>query len=114
MALNGKKNNFGLNLEDSFKKVGKPDTYTDTDTHAHTDTDVDAYTDKREHTDTDTSKYTHQHTDTYKKETKSKRLYLLAKPTVHKKLDEYAKAHDDTFNNLVHTLMEEFIERNKL
>lgn len=64
------------------------------------------------------NKPTHTDTDTYayadKKETKSKRLYLLAKPSVHQKLDEYAKANGDTFNNLVHTLMEDFIEKNKL
>lgn len=66
--------------------------------------------------DTDTDKYTDEYTytDTPKKETKSKRLYLLAKPSVHQKLDEYAKANGDTFNNLVHSLMEQFIEDNNL
>lgn len=78
------KGKFGVNLEDSFNKK-KKDTHTDT--HAYTYTDI---------------------------ETKSKRLYLLAKPSVHEKLDRYAKAHNDSFNNLVHQLMEQFIEDNNL
>ena len=92
MALNSKgKPSFGLDMEDKFKRVTNK-ILTDTDTHTYTD----AYT------------------DTAKKETKSKRLYLLAKPSVHEKLDAYAKANGDTFNNLVHTLMEQFIEENDL
>ena len=62
---------------------------------------------KQQHTDTDA----HTYTDI---ETKSKRLYLLAKPSVHEKLDRYAKEHGDSFNNLVHKLMEQFIEENGL
>lgn len=59
--------------------------------------------------------YTHTDTHTYKyEERKTKRLNLLAKPSVHQKLTDYAAAHGDTFNNLVHTLMEEFIEKNGL
>lgn len=95
MALNKKGSGFGLDLEAKFQNV-KVNTATDTDKYTHTDTDK--YTD----------------TDTDKRETKSKRLYLLAKPSVHEKLDKYAKANGDTFNNLIHTLMEEFIERNDL
>lgn len=87
MALNSKKTAFGLDVEG---RLERPTSNNSTDTH----TDTYAYTDK--------------------KETKSKRLYLLAKPSVHQKLDEYAKANGDTFNNLVHTLMEDFIEKNKL
>lgn len=61
------------------------------------------------------NKPTHTDTDTYTDiETKSKRLYLLAKPSVHEKLDRYAKEHGDSFNNLVHKLMEQFIEENNL
>ena len=87
MALNSKKTAFGLDVEG---RLERPTSNNSTDTH----TDTHTYTDK--------------------KETKSKRLYLLAKPSVHQKLDEYAKANGDTFNNLVHTLMEDFIEKNKL
>ena len=86
MALNSKKTPFGFDVERRLERSA----LNNTDTH----TDTDTYTDK--------------------KETKSKRLYLLAKPSVHQKLDEYAKANGDTFNNLVHTLMEEFIEKNRL
>lgn len=97
MALSKKGSGFGLDLEAKFKNVNvNTDTHTATDTDKHTHTDTDGYA------------------DTDKKETKSKRLYLLAKPSVHEKLDKYAKANGDTFNNLVHTLMEEFIERNGL
>lgn len=88
MALNSKKQAFGLDVEGRFNR---PKT---TDTHTHTD----AY----------------EYTDTAKQETKSKRLYLLAKPSVHQKLNDYAKSKGDTFNNLVHTLMEQFIEDNNL
>lgn len=87
MALNGKGKAFGLDMGERLERPSLTNS-TDTDTYTHT------YTDK--------------------KETKSKRLYLLAKPSVHQKLDEYAKANGDTFNNLVHTLMEEFIEKNGL
>lgn len=68
----------------------------------------------KDNTDTDKHTDEYTYTDTYKRETKSKRLYLLAKPSVHQKLDEYAKANGDTFNNLVHSLMEQFIEDNNL
>lgn len=95
MALNKKGSGFGLDLEEKFKNVN-----TDADKHTHTDTDTD--TDWRTVSGID------------KKENKSKRLYLLAKPSVHEKLDKYAKANGDTFNNLVHTLMEDFIERKGL
>lgn len=93
MALN-KKSGFGFDLEEKFKNVGSVDEVSPADTDAYTHTD------------------THTHTDV--KETRSKRLYLLAKPSVHKKLDDYAKAHGNTFNNLIHELMEEFIERKGL
>ena len=96
MALNKNNSGFGLDIEGRIKrpqaKESNADTYTDT--HTDIDADADGYP--------------------YKKETKSKRLYLLAKPSVHKKLDDYAKSHNDTFNNLVHTLMEEFIKKNGL
>lgn len=85
MALNKDKTPFGLDMEDRLKKQLFGN---DKPTHTHTYTDI--------------------------AETKSKRLYLLTKPSVHQKLDQYAKAHGDSFNNLVHTLMEKFIEENDL
>ena len=95
MALDNKKTPFGFDMEEKFKKVSTgTHTATDTDTHTHTDTHTDAVMPPEEF--------------------KTKRLYLLAKPSVHQKLDRYAKAHNDSFNNLVHTLMEEFIEKNGL
>ena len=90
MALNSKKPAFELDVGERFNR---PKT---TDTHTYTDTD------------------TYEYTDIIKQETKSKRLYLLVKPSVHQKLNEYAKSKGDTFNNLVHTLMEQFIEDNNL
>ena len=101
MALNSKKPAFGFNMEETLRRQPQPastDAYPGTDAHTHTDADT--------HT------YAHTHTDI--KETKSKRLYLLAKPSVHQKLDAYAKANGDTFNNLVHRLMEEFIKEHDL
>lgn len=92
MALNPKKAAFALDMEE---RLNRPHA----DAHTHTDG----------HTDADT--HAHTYTDI---ETKSKRLYLLAKPSVHEKLDRYAKAHNDSFNNLVHTLMEQFIKDNNL
>jgi tRNA A37 methylthiotransferase MiaB len=65
-----------------------------------------------QNTDTHTDAY--EYTDTVKQETKSKRLYLLTKPSVHQTLNDYAKSKGDTFNNLVNTLMEQFIRDNNL
>lgn len=96
MALDKKKTGFGFDMEEKFKRVEQTPAHTDADTHTYTDTDTDVYT------------------DVLKKEPKSKRLYLLARPSLHKKLDDYAKAHGDSFNNLVHTLMEEFAEKKGL
>ena len=103
MALDNKKTGFGFDLEESFDKTRKS-------AGGHTDTDAAADA----HTDTDA--HTHAYADVVvqPEETKTKRLYLLAKPSVHRKIDQYAKAHNDSFNNLVHTLMEEFIEKNGL
>ena len=97
MALDKKKNGFGFDMEDKFKKVEKPVVQVEDNAYTDTHTYTDAYTDI-----------------IITKEPKTKRLYLLAKPSVHKKLDDYAKAHGDSFNNLVHTLMEDFIKKNNL
>lgn len=87
MALNPEKKAFALDVEARYNRP-----------HADTHTHTDEYTD----------------TDIVKQETKSKRLYLLAKPSVHQKLNEYAKSKGDTFNNLVNTLMEQFVRDNNL
>ena len=91
MALNTDKSAFGLDVTGRLKRPQNTTT-------AHTDTDTQAYEDA----------------PTPKKENKSKRMFLLAKPSVYEKLDKYAKAHNDSVNNLVHTLMEEFIEKKGL
>lgn len=100
MALNTDKSAFGLDVTGRLKR---PQNTTMTP-HAVTDTDTYTYPDA----------YTYQDTAAAKKENKSKRMFLLAKPSVYEKLDKYAKANNDSVNNLVHTLMEEFIEKNGL
>ena len=107
MALNSKKPAFGFNMEETLRRDNQHQY-----THPHTDTDIGEHTGTHGHTDRYTHTDTHTHADI--KETKSKRLYLLAKPSVHQKLDAYAKANGDTFNNLVHRLMEEFIKEQGL
>ena len=97
MALDKNKTGFGFDMEEKFKRVEKSGDQAAGDTYTDTHTYTDAYTDI-----------------IITKEPKTKRLYLLAKPSVHKKLDDYAKAHGDSFNNLVHTLMEDFIKKNNL
>lgn len=103
MALNTDKSAFGLDVTGRLKRPKAPahtDTHTDADatTPAYTDVYADAYED----------------TPAPKKENKTKRMFLLARPSVYEKLENYAKAHDDSVNNLVHTLMEEFIEKKGL
>lgn len=104
MALNTDKSAFGLDVTGRLKRPQNTTAVTNTaaNTNAYTDTDAYAYLD------------THEDTPTPKKENKSKRMFLLAKPSVYEKLDNYAKAHNDSVNNLVHTLMEEFIEKKGL
>ena len=100
MALNTDKSAFGLDVTGRLKRTQNTTvgTHTATDADTHTYTDTDAYEDA----------------PAPKKENKSKRMFLLAKPSVYEKLDKYAKAHNDSVNNLVHTLMEEFIEKKGL
>lgn len=108
MALH-KKSGHGLDIEERLKKqLGLPEDQFTGGNNADTPTDTYTYT----HTDTATHAVENDYQ--YKKETKSKRLYLLAKPSVHQKLEDYAKKNGDSFNNLVHRLMEEFIEKNGL
>lgn len=86
MALD-KKSSFGFDMEEKFSRVT-----TDTDTHTHTDT----------------------HTDTEVKETKSKRTYGMIEPSKYAKIVAYAKANDTSYNDIVNTLLDEFMERNGL
>ena len=102
MALNTDKSAFGLDVNDRLKRLQN------TTTTAHTAADTDAYTDTEAHADA------YEDAPAPKKENKSKRMFLLAKPSVYEKLDKYAKAHNDSVNNLVHTLMEDFIEKKGL
>lgn len=95
MALNEKKSGFGFDMEEKFSKVT-----TDTDTHTHTATD--------KHTDA------HAHTDTEVKETKSKRTYGMIEPSKYNKIVAYAKANDTSYNDIVNTLLDEFIARHGL
>lgn len=113
MALNDKTPPFALDLNDRLKrhKVAV-DADTHTDTHADTDTDKHIYTDG--YTDTHTDRYTANSKFVEARETKSKRLYLLVKPSVHQKIAEYANATGDTTNNIINMLMEEFVAKNGL
>lgn len=118
MSLNDKTPPWGLDIEKRLNTKGKgataSDAYTDTDTHTdtHTDTDKHIYTDEYTHTDTD--KYTANSKFVEARETKSKRLYLLVKPSVHQKISEYADATGDSTNNIINTLMEEFVAKHGL
>ena len=115
MALNDKTPPFALDLGDRLKrhKVAV-DADTHTDTHADTDTDKHIYTDGHTDTDTHTDRYTANSKFVEARETKSKRLYLLVKPSVHQKIAEYANATGDTTNNIINMLMEEFVAKNGL
>lgn len=84
MALDNKKSGFGFDMEEKFKKVKT--------------TDTDAYTD----------------THTEFKETKSKRTYGMIEPSKYEKIVRYAKANETSYNDIVNTLLDEFIERNGL
>lgn len=97
MALNKKSSGFGFDMEERFNRVtAKQEQKEYADTHA------DAYTD------------TYADVLPRQKENRTKRLYLLCQPSVHQKIDNYAKMHGDKFNNVVHKMMEEFIEKHNL
>ena len=95
MALN-QNSGFGLDVGERINRGKNKNTHTDTPTH--TDTYIDEVPE----------------IEVPKKENKTKRMFLLAKPSVYEKLDKYAKTHNDSVNNIVHTLMEEFIEKKGL
>lgn len=48
------------------------------------------------------------------KENKTKRLYATVKPSTFQKLDAYATRQGDSVNNLVNTILEDFIAANEL
>lgn len=58
------------------------------------------------HTDTDT--------DAYAEELKTKRMYLLVRPSVAEKISAAAKAQRTSANELIHQLMEQYIKENNL
>lgn len=98
MALN-QKGSFGFDMEEKFRKVSSAqikEEYPQTDTDTHTDADMTRIV---------TAPI---------KENKTRKLWLLTKPSTHQILNEYAKANGNTFNNLINTLMEEFIQEKGL
>lgn len=112
MALKDK-GGFRLDLDEKFKKVAvdKPVTpvvfedeyaYTDTDTH------TEIPEEKRE------AKPRTKAKKQPKKENKTKRMYLLVKPSSFEKLSKYAEENGDSLNNLIQTLMDRFIEEKGL
>lgn len=52
------------------------------------------------------------HTDT--EEMKTKRMYLLVRPSVAEKIQAAAKAQKTSANDLIHQLMEQYISDNNL
>lgn len=90
MALN-KKLGSGFDLEERLQGVENVDDLTSTRTLTSTPT----------------------YTPT-SKENKTKRLYATVKPSTFQKLDAYARAHEDSVNNLVNDILERFIEREGL
>ena len=58
---------------------------------------------------------THTHTDTHTpviKERKTRRVQLLMKESTVDALDAYAKIHDTSRNDIIQTLVEEFLKNN--
>ena len=50
----------------------------------------------------------------FSKESRSKRVHILMKPSLHEKLSEYAEKNGDSLNNLVHSVLEEFAREHSL
>ena len=66
-------------------------------------------------TPTSTSTHTpvYTHTDTPKnKERKTRRVQLLMKESTVDELDQYAKQHDTSRNDIIQNLVEKFLEEN--
>lgn len=56
----------------------------------------------------------HTDTDAYTEELKTKRMYLLVRPSVAEKITKAAKAQKTSANDLIHQLMEQYIQENNL
>lgn len=69
---------------------------------------------EKEHlfTDADTHTHTDTHTDT--EEMKTKRMFLLVRPSVAEKIQAAAKGQRISANELIHQLMEKYISDNGL
>lgn len=62
------------------------------------------------HTPTPTSTHTHTHTPKITaKERKTRRVQLLLKESTVSRLDDYAKMHDTSRNDIVQKLIEDFL-----
>ena len=60
---------------------------------------------------TPTQTHTHTHTPTPKiKERKTRRVQLLMKESTVDALDQYAKAHDTSRNDIIQKLVEDFLD----
>lgn len=86
MALD-KKGGFGLDLESQFKNAPRVADVEPADTHTHTD----AYADTA-----------------MEQEAKTKRTYGLVTPSLYKKITDYAKANNTSYNAIVFDLLTEF------
>lgn len=112
MALKDK-GGFRLDLDEKFKKVTEekpvvPAVFDDGYTHTDTDTHTDVIEEKKE------VKTKAKAKKQPKKENKTKRMYLLVKPSSFDKLSKYAEENEDSLNNLIQTLMDQFIEEKGL
>jgi hypothetical protein len=114
MALKDK-GGFRLDLDEKFKKVAVDKPVTPVvfdDEYMYTDTDTDARAEVIEE-----KKEVKPKTKVKKqpkKENKTKRMYLLVKPSSFDKLSKYAEDNGDSLNNLIQTLMDQFIEEKDL
>ena len=61
-----------------------------------------------------TPPYAHTDTHTDTEELKTKRMYLLVRPSIAEKINAAAKAQKTSANDLIHRLMEQYIEENNL
>ncbi len=69
--------------------------------------------DKVKNTPTHTATHTHEYTHTPKvRERKNRRVQLLMKESTVDALDAYAKANDTSRNDIIQTLVEEFLKNN--
>ena len=114
MALKDK-GGFRLDLDEKFKKVtdekpAVPAVIEDEYTYTHTDTDTHAETPVVK----EVKPKAKAKKQLPKKENKTKRMYLLVKPSSFEKLGKYAEENGDSLNNLIQTLMDEFIEEKRL